>query len=160
MSPLLLQEFINVFAVCKHCGWKLLLCENIVCSHGFGRMWKCDSETDSCESNKLTYRPTMPKRSHFFEINRAAVLAFRLIGKGYSGAKKVAGILNIDKPINPYSWKSHAESISLQCEKLLGGKLKEDALNAKLYLQNTGQLSNLQNAINQNIDISANFDGS
>ena len=68
--------------------------------------------------------------------------------------------MNIEKPINPYSWKSHVESISLQCEKLLGGKLKEEALNAKLYLQNTGQLSNLQNAINQNIDISASFDGS
>ena len=28
-------------------------------------------------------------------------------------------MLNIDKPINPHSWKSHTESISLQCEKLL-----------------------------------------
>ena len=31
--------------------------------------------------------------------------------------------------------------------------LKEEALNAKLYLQNTSQLSNLENAINQNINI-------
>ena len=46
------------------------------------------------------------------------------------------------------------------CEKLLDEKLKEETLNAKLYLQNTGQLSNLENAINQNINISANFDGS
>ena len=54
---------------------------------------------------------------------------------------------------NPHSWNSHTESISLQCEKLLDETLKEEALNAKLYLQNTSQLSNLENAINQNINI-------
>ena len=118
MWPLLLQELLNDFAVRKHCGGKLLLCEDMVSSHGFRRMWKFECETDSCESNKLTYRPITPKRRHFFEIDRAAVLAFRLIGKGHSGAKKVASILNIDKPIDLHSWKSHTESISLQCEKL------------------------------------------
>ena len=61
------------------------------------------SAKQSCESNKLTYRPITPKRSHFFEIKCAAVLAFCLIGKGHSGAKKVASILNIDKPINLHS---------------------------------------------------------
>ena len=160
VSPLLLQELTKDFAVCKHCGAKLLLCEDVVSSHSFGRMWKFECETDSCESNKLTYRSITPKRSHFFEINRAAVLVFRLIGKGHSGAKKVASILNIDKPINLHSRKRHTESISLQCEKLLDEKLKEEALNAKLYFQNTGQLSNLENAINQNIDISTSIDES
>ena len=106
----------------------------MVGSHGFGRMWKFECETDSCESDKLAYTPIKPKRSYFFEINRAAVLAFCLIGKGHSGTKKVASILNIDKPIHPHSWKSHTESISLQCEKLLDEKLKDETLNAKLYL--------------------------
>ena len=131
----------------------------MVNSHDFGRMWKFECETDNCESNKLTYKPITSKRSHFFEINLAAVLGFCLIGKDHSRAKKVGSILNIDKPINPHSWKSHTESVSLQCEKLLDEKLKEEALNAKLYLQNTGQLSNLENAVNQNIDISGSFDG-
>ena len=48
----------------------------------------------------------------------------------------------------------------MQYEKLLDGKLKEEVLNAKLYLQNIGQLSNLENAINQNTNLSASFDGS
>ena len=136
------------------------ICEDMVYSHSFGRMWKFECKTDSCESNKVTYTSIIPKRSHFFEINCAAALAFHLIGKDHSGAKNVASILNIDKPINPHSCKSHTESISLQCEKLLDKKLKEDALNAKLYLQNIGQFSNLENAINQNIDISVSFDRS
>ena len=96
----------------------------MVSSHGFGKMWKFGCKTDSCESNKLTYRPITPKRSHFFEVNRAAVLAFCLIEKIHSGAKKVASILNIDKPINLHSWRSHTKSILSQCEKLLDEKLK------------------------------------
>ena len=51
---LLLQELIIDFAVFKYCGGKLLLCEDMVDSHGFERMWKFKCETDSCESNKLT----------------------------------------------------------------------------------------------------------
>ena len=112
-TPFLTEHFWSLllppqdFAFCKHCVGKILLYEDKVSSHGFGRMWKFECETDSCESNKLTYRPITPKRSHFFEINRAAVLVFCLIRKHHQGAKKVASILNIDKPINPYIWKSH-----------------------------------------------------
>ena len=36
VSPILLQELINDFVVCKHCGGTLLLSENVTSSHGFG----------------------------------------------------------------------------------------------------------------------------
>ena len=36
VSPILLQELINDFAVCKHCSGTLLLVENVTSSHGFG----------------------------------------------------------------------------------------------------------------------------
>ena len=65
VSALLLQVVINNFAVCKHCGGKHLLCKDIASSHSFGRMWKFECETGSCDSNKLTYRPITPKRSYF-----------------------------------------------------------------------------------------------
>ena len=54
-------------------------------------------------SNSLKARPITPKRNRYFEINRAAVLAFRSVGKGHSGAKKGAIILNIDKSFNAHS---------------------------------------------------------
>ena len=46
VSPLLLQKLINNFAVCQHCGGKILPCEDMVSSHGFGRMWKFECETE------------------------------------------------------------------------------------------------------------------
>ena len=45
VSSLLLQKLINDFAVCKHCGGKILPCEDMVSSHGFGRMWKFECKT-------------------------------------------------------------------------------------------------------------------
>ena len=35
VSPILLQELINDFAVCKHCSGTLLLVEDAASSHGF-----------------------------------------------------------------------------------------------------------------------------
>ena len=53
VSPLLLQELINNYAVCKHCGRNVLLCEDMVSSHGFGRMWKFECETDTAHKNEV-----------------------------------------------------------------------------------------------------------
>ena len=36
VSPILLQELINNFAICKHCSKTLSLVENVTSSHGFG----------------------------------------------------------------------------------------------------------------------------
>ena len=77
-------------------------------------------------------RPITPKRDSYFEISRAAVLAFRFIGKGHSGAKKVASILNIDKPINAHSWRGHTEALSECTEKLMDVNLNLEAHNIKV----------------------------
>ena len=112
-------------------------------------------------SNNLKARPITPKRNSYFEINCAAVLAFRSIGKGHSGAKKVASILNIGKPINAHSWRGHTEAISECSEKIVDVNLKLEAHNAKSYLCKTGQLNITENELNDhNVAISASFDGS
>ena len=40
------------------------------------------------------------KNGRFYEINRAFVLASRLLGKGHAGSKKLKALLNLDKPIS------------------------------------------------------------
>ena len=131
VSPIFLQELINGFAVCKHCSRTLLLVEDVASSHGFGRMWNFTCEKDNSLSNSLKAKPITPKQNRYFEINRTAVLAFRYIGKGHSVAKKVANILNIDKPINTHSWTGHTEAISECSEKIMDVNLKLDAHHAK-----------------------------
>ena len=92
--------------------------------------------------------------------NRAAVLAFRSIGKGHSGAKKVGSILNNDKPINAHSWRSHTEAISECSEKIMDLNLRLEAHNAKSYLCKTGQLNITENEVNDhNVEIRASLTG-
>ena len=111
-------------------------------------------------SNSLKARPITPKRNRYFEINRAAVSAFRSIGKGHSRTKKVASALNIDKSINARSWRGHTEAISECSEKIMDVNLKLEAHNAKLYLYKTSQLYITENELNDhNVEISASFDG-
>ena len=156
----LLQELINDFAVCKRCSGTLLLVEDVASSHGFSRMWNFTCEKDNYLSNSLKARSITPKRNRYFEINCAAVLAFRSIGKGHSGAKKVKSILNIDKPINAYTWRGHTEAISEYSEKIMDLTLKLEAHNAKLYLCKIGQLNRKKDELNgHNVAISACFDG-
>ena len=102
-------------------------------------------------------RPITPKRNLYFEINCAAVLAFRSIRKGYTGPKKVASILNIDKPIKAHSWRGHTKAISECSEKIMNVNLKLEAL----YLCKTGKLNITENEFNNhNVEVSASFDGS
>ena len=95
-------------------------------------MWKLTCEKENCLSNSLKARSITPKRNRYFEIHRATVLAFWSTGKGYSGAKKVASILNIDKPINAHSWRGHTEALSECTEKLMDVNLNLEAHNIKV----------------------------
>ena len=124
-------------------------------------MWNLTCEKENCLFNSLKFRPITPKRDRYFEINRAAVLAFRFIGKEHSGAKKVESILNIDKPINAHRCRGHTEAISECSEKIMDVNSKLKAHNAKSYLCKTGQLNITENELNDhNVEISASFDGS
>ena len=124
-------------------------------------MWNLTYETENCLPNSLKARPITPKRNRYLEINRAAVSAFRSIGKGHSRTKKVASALNIDKSINARSWRGHTEAISECSEKIMDVNLKLEAHNAKLYLYKTSQLYITENELNDhNVEISASFDGS
>ena len=124
-------------------------------------MWNLTCENGNCLSSSLKARQITPKRNRCFEINRATVLAFRSIEKGHSGAKKVASIFNIHKPINTPSWRGHTEAICEYSEKIMDINLKLEAHNAKLYLCKTGQLNITENELkDHNVEISASFDGS
>ena len=149
-------RIVSNFAVCKHCNGTF-----VASSNGFGRLWNVTFEKENCLSNSLKARPITPKQNRYFEINRATVLGFRSIGKGHSGAKKVASILNIDKLINAHSCRGHTEGISVCSEKTIDVNLELETHNAKLYLYKTGQLNITENELNDhNVAISAGSNGS
>ena len=63
------------------------------------------------------------------------VMALSSIGHGYSGALKVTSIMNLNKPIDAYSWKEYAKCLSSNCEHVMVETLKKEAASAKCYTQ-------------------------
>ena len=54
---------------------------------------------------------TSTKRSRFYDINRAPVLAFRSIGRGCSAAQKFCSIVNFPNPVGKKPWTRHTQAI-------------------------------------------------
>ena len=103
-----------------------------------------------------------PKNGRFHEINRAFVLACRLLGKGHAGGKNLTALLNLDKPIRKKGWTKHTRSTTQNTKNLGDIYMKKAALEAKMYYKNTGSITLDPSAdmVKQNIEIAVSADGS
>ena len=54
---------------------------------------------------------TSAKRSRFYDINHAIVLAFRSICRGYSASQKFGSIVNLPNPVGKKPWTRHTQAI-------------------------------------------------
>lgn len=104
-----LQKSISDAAACKVCGGELVLLENSGKRQGFASCmkWKCQSSTCPLVTEHFTSKKT----GRFYDVNRAAVIGFRTIGKGRAGAEKLAASLDIPPPIHPGPWGSHVKQM-------------------------------------------------
>ena len=65
-----------------------------------------------CKShNTPKHFHTSAKRSRFYDINHAIVLAFRSIGRSYSAAQKFCSIANLPNPVGKKPWTRHTQAI-------------------------------------------------
>ena len=118
-------------------------------------------ECNRKECTKTSVRITLRNR-RFHEINRAFVLACRLLEKGHAGGKKVTTVLNLDKPMSKKVWTKDTRSIAQNSKNLGEIYMKKAALEAKMYLKNTGSITvePLADIEKQNFEIAVNADGS
>ena len=64
--------------------------------HGLGATWLLRCKNTKCRSHEFpTKLHTSKKQGRMLELNRAAVLAFRAIGKGFCAANKFCIIVNV-----------------------------------------------------------------
>ena len=93
-------------AVCKNCKeGSLLLRED-------GRMGLASQMTFKCvECGEETSFNTDCKTGRFFPVNRSAVFASKLIGRGYVALTKVCSTLDIPGPMAKRSYEKHSKQI-------------------------------------------------
>ena len=103
-----------------------------------------------------------PTSVTFHEINSAFVLACRLLRKGHAGGKKLITALNLNKPIIKKAWTKPTRPIAQNIKNLGEVYIKKAALEAKIYLKNTGSITvdPLADIGKQNIEIAVSVDGS
>ena len=100
-------------------------------------MLQCSNS--KCKSHEFRRPiPISKKTGHEFEVNRAAVLAFRAIGKRQSAAKKFASVMEL--PIPLYKWKNHTECLETHARDLLEQNCREAVRELKELKRSTSNI--------------------
>ena len=97
VSLSILERLICSSTVCKYCHESVSLIEDQQYSTGLARRFKIQcSSTNYQSKNPKPFSNMTRKGGQFYEINRAFMLACRLIGRGYSAATTIS-VLNSDR---------------------------------------------------------------
>lgn len=134
------RKVLEKSVICRFCESESVNFEEVT-STGLGAEWVCRCKNSNCASHQ-TLAPfhTTPKTNRFYDINRELVLGLRLIGRGYSAATKVLGVLNLPRPVSNVSWTAHTKAIELAANELLERELQNAVLQVKRYKLENGDL--------------------
>ena len=154
-----LTTLITKCTVCKKCHGQINIIEDYSNSIGLARTFKTECNCKECTKNSVRLTP---KNGCFHEINCALVLACDLLGKYHAGGKKLAALLNLDKPISKKAWTKHTCSVAENTKNLGEIYMNKAALEAKMFLKNTGSIKfdPLDDIEKQNMEIAVSVDDS
>ena len=160
----LLRDAIKEAAICRECKvGELQLKEDDTAVVGLAKKWSLQCKRVDCKAHKCPTRfHISTKDSRFYSINRAVVLAFRAIGRGYSAAQKFFSILDLPKSVSRKPWSRHTKAIAQAAEALLEEELNNAAFEVKCVLRRLGDIEDCTDEeLRENItDTGATFDGS
>ena len=107
VSLSILERLICSLTVCKYCHESVSLIEDQQYSNGLARRFKIQCSSTNCQpKNPKPFSNMTRKGGQFYEINRAFMLACRLIGRGYSAATKIS-VLNSDRLVKNLGKNMH-----------------------------------------------------
>ena len=162
VDTMLLEGALETATVSKDCNVSTI--EIIEISrHGLGATWELRCKNTTCSSHKYpTKFHTSKKQGKKFELNCAAVLIFRAIGKGFSAANKFCSILNLPRPIYQAPWTEHTKLFDEKATDLLEIVLESAAITAKEALIRAGDIEDCStNELKNKIcDVGVTIDGS
>ena len=106
-----LEKELENAVCCRQCGTAgIEVLEDT--RNGLGAKWLFRCKNPECS---LYVDPpsvnTSPKNGRIYDINRAFVLAFRLIGRGHSAAEKFTSVMNLNKPVNRKPWTEYTKTL-------------------------------------------------
>ena len=108
VSVSILERLIYSSTVCKYCHESVSLIEDQQYSAGLARRFKIQCTSRNCQlQNPKSCSEMTRKTGQSYKINKAFMLACRLIGRGYSAATKITSVLNLDRSVSKKYRKEH-----------------------------------------------------
>lgn len=138
-----INEELKKTTVCKICTNSNVELQN-ESRIGLGEAWTAVCLNKECDSHVLTKSfHSTPKNvnGRFYDVNRAFVLALRVIGRGYSAAEKLNSVLNIQHPVYKTPWSEHTKALEKAAQELLEEELSNASLEVKRLKVDNGDLT-------------------
>lgn len=138
-------------AVCRLCKKdKLTLQESLKSRQGFHI--PMELVCSSCKNTSVP-NPTLPEKK-VPEINRRAVLAFRVIGAGQKKMEKFCAMMNMPPPLSHHSYDKHNAEVSRVVSTVDDKEMKQAAMRLQEYLRSLDH--DLEDGL---LDITVSADG-
>ena len=80
-------------------------------SHGLAPAIELECTECGSISSEVLAEKQVTGKSRFYNVNRKAVLAMRMIGRGYQGLKTLCSILDLPQPMSKRSFDGHRKTI-------------------------------------------------
>ena len=156
-----LEESVNSSSCCKKCRSSVRMVGRNHKGWNMEVAWLCCN--DQCPSSKedaVTWTSTSkPAGWGTPSINKALVLAMRAIGKGWTGATTLSGMLNLPAPLHPTNWARHTKQWSAKASTVMQQVCKKVGLGNIPGTESNKDISDheLQETV---VDVPASLDGS
>ena len=112
-----LQAPFDGCCVCSHCkSGRLVLSEGENQGMAPCLLLTCDQCRFVC--SEVLGKKVVHGKSNFFDINRKAVLAMRMVGRGLKGLNIVSCILDMPKPMTRHTYECHQKALCIAAAKV------------------------------------------
>lgn len=121
-----LADALEASAVCKTCKKGSLVLSQ-VSKKGLAPVIELTCDSCSASSKSVLAKQQKHGRSHFYDINRKAVLAMRLIGCGLEALSTIATVLDMPPPMGKPAYSAHCRALHRSAKKTAERSMKKAA---------------------------------
>lgn len=150
-----LNQRLAEHSVCSHCkeGTVIFLQESRT---GLGNRWFMKCQNNDCGFTSLSF-DTTSKQERIYDVNRSLVLGLRMIGRGFSAAKKLLSILNLPLPVSRGPWGNHTKALNEIVTKLLEEDLRQAGLEVRQYQLNISEEFEENGVVNAGVSVDGSW---
>ena len=121
-----LGKLIGASCICRHCRTGSMTLGETG-RFGLAPTLELTCGSCGCSSTGTLAQKQIRGRSHFYDVNRKAVLGMRLIGRGYTALKTLCTVLDMPLPMSKRTFDCHRKSVHSAAKSVCGKSMRKAA---------------------------------